>query len=248
MVGHALAAQLAAMGEGGRLAGGEQPVDRGAGGAAAVGIELAEQLHQADPPPVLLAEPGLAGERGGELDGARAGLPAPAKRRRLLLAPPRAAAADPLGMAVRELDGVEELPSVNGLTRKCVAPCWWKASSAAASPRDNSTSRAAALASTASAMARTASLPSSSAPRASTSATAAPEARKRASALTAAPRRDRLPARALGEPRQFVAVAKGEDEERRPHCGRLARARRRANRLGYDASRLGTLTAPCADP
>ena len=44
------------MGEGGGLAGGEQPVDGAARGAPAVGVELAEQVEQADPAARLVAE------------------------------------------------------------------------------------------------------------------------------------------------------------------------------------------------
>ena len=115
-----------AMGEGGRLAGGEQPVDRVARRAAALGIELAEQVHQADPPPLLLAEPGLAGERRAELDGARARLPAPGGGVRLLAgAARRCAAPPPTRSAWRRANcsACRNCGSVNGLTRKWVAPC-----------------------------------------------------------------------------------------------------------------------------
>ncbi len=65
--------------------------------------------------------------------------------------------------------------------------------------------------------------------------------------IGAAPRRDRLPAGALGQPRQLVAMAEGKDEERRPHCRRLARVPRRANRLGCGfpfGDRSGGLPSP----
>ena len=45
------------------------------------------------------------------------------------------------------------------------------------------------------------------------------------------PRRDRLPAGALGEPGKLVAMAEGEDEERRPHRARLAARDAAANRF-----------------
>ena len=43
------------VGENRRLAGGEQPVDRAARGLSAIGVKLAEQLHQADPAPLIVA-------------------------------------------------------------------------------------------------------------------------------------------------------------------------------------------------
>ena len=80
-----------------------------AGGPAAVGVELAEQFHQADPPPVILAEAGLAGQRRRQLDAARAGLPAPGSGVALLVGAAPGAAARPLGMAAGEQQGVQQL-------------------------------------------------------------------------------------------------------------------------------------------
>jgi hypothetical protein len=103
------------MGEGGRLAGGKQPVDRPARRLASVGIELSKQLHQADPLPGFLAEARPAGQRRAELDRLRSRLPAPrgASGPALLpfrLAPAkRAPAPDPLGVAVGILKRLEEL-------------------------------------------------------------------------------------------------------------------------------------------
>jgi len=107
MMGYPPLPGLAAMGEGGGLAGVEQPVDGVAGGAAAVRIELAEQFHQADPPPVILAETSLPGERRTELDAARAGVPAPGSA--LPFLPPPDVAACPLGMAPGEEQSMEQL-------------------------------------------------------------------------------------------------------------------------------------------
>src|SRR6185503_159311 len=92
MMGEPAALGLAVlMGEGGRLAGGEQSIDGAPRRAAAFRIELAEQLHQRHPPARLLAEPHLAGEGGAELDRPRTRLPAPRSARRR---PARLAGAD----------------------------------------------------------------------------------------------------------------------------------------------------------
>ena len=105
---------MSRMGEGGRLAGGEQAVDRAARRLAPVGVELAEQLHQADPlagsspRPAWRASAGLSSidcepgfHRHEALPGLPSALPArPAER------PP---AADPLRVAVRILKRLEEL-------------------------------------------------------------------------------------------------------------------------------------------
>jgi hypothetical protein len=100
------------MGEGGRLAGGEKPVDGAARRPAAVGVELAEQLEEADPLALLVAEARAPGQCRTELDRRGARLPAPGGGGGAVIALPaplRAAAADPLGVALGIAHRMQEL-------------------------------------------------------------------------------------------------------------------------------------------
>ncbi len=232
MVGDAPFPRLAAMREGGGLAGVEQPVHGVARGAAAVGIELAEQFHQADPPPVILAEPGLAGERRGKLDAARAGLPAPGGALPLL-APPEVAAG-PLGVAAGEDQSMEQLRLGEGahqeMGRAVLVESVQRLRVLAGDQHQqrrgigldrvrDRTHRRQSLVERATRIDQGDRGARSNEPRLG---------------IVRPPRRDRLPAGILGEPGQLVAVTKGKDEERGPHRAGLQRRRADANRPGGD--------------
>ena len=228
MVGDPPLPRLAAMREGGRLTGVEQPVDGVAGGAAPVGIELAEQLHQADPPAVILAEPCLAGERRRELDAARAGLPAPGGTIPLLAAPNVAAGA--LGMAAGEKQSVEQLRLgeraheevggamlMEGVQRLRVL----------ARDQDEQGRRIG--------LDRVGDRAHRSQPLVERAARVDQGDRGARSDeprlhIVGPARGDRLPAGALGEPGQLVAVTERQNEERRPHRAGLQCGGADANR------------------
>ena len=210
------------MGEGGRLAGREQPVDRAARGAAAVRVELAEQVDQADPPagfaspsPALRASAGLSSTR-------RASPAASARSARLASCRPRRGGAAGRRRPARH--GAARTgwrggaaARLNGLTRKWVAP-----SSMEAVERARHRCATAGRAGRrhwprpASASARTAVLALRRARRARRRPP--PPRRTRRSALSAlSARRAAIGCQPapLGQPRQLVAMAKGQDGQRR---------------------------------
>jgi hypothetical protein len=111
MVSQTRAALLAiGMGECRRATGREQPIDRTPSRAAAIRIELSEQVEQADPLAHIVTETGQPRQSRTQFNRGRTRLPAP--RSRALSFPSaaaRPAAAQALGMTMGELNGVEKL-------------------------------------------------------------------------------------------------------------------------------------------
>ena len=111
---------------------------------------------------------------------------------------------------------------MNGLTRKWVAPCWWKRSSAArvVAREQDEQGRGIGLDRVGDRAHRLLALGERAA-RVDHRHRGARGDEARLGILRPA-RGDRLPAGALGEPGQLVAMAEGEDEERGPHRRALA--------------------------
>ena len=206
------------MGERGRLAGRHDPHDRAASGAPAFRVELAEQVDQADPAAFVLAESRLARERRAQLDGARTRLPAPGIALAARLAgAARAAAADPLGMAQRELEGVEELRLGEGADQEMGGAKLVEAVQRAGVVARQQDEQGGGIG-----LGGIGDRPHRF--LAFVERAAGVDDRHRRAGrdepclrIFGPARRDRLPAGALGQSRQLVAMAKGEDEERRTH-------------------------------
>ncbi len=216
----AAAGERIGMGEGGRRAGPPHPADRVRGRSPPFRIELAHEIEHADPARPVRVQPGLGRQRGAELHFAPARLPAPG--RALLSARPRRRPiqrADPLRMAAGEGQRVQELglgdradeemgraETVEAVERRAVVardhdqqrrPVRLGAVGQRAHRLEPFVERAARIDDR-------------------DIGAGAGEARL---GIVCPPRRDRPPAAPLGEPVQLVAMAEGQDEERRGHVG-----------------------------